>query len=145
MFDYNVWETDEHRLIILIKTFFVHQFTKKFDRLFYTAVVSRSIYIDTNYLIKLQIKRTFRKPFTCNATSLTFVLPLTDILACAITLNYCTYTNHVGVSPRALDCVVDTSYGLGRSLGHCIPALPKVRKYQMVKTQTQSHDRRPVV
>ena len=80
MFDYNVWETDEHRLIILIKTFFVHQFTKKFDRLFYTAVVSRSIYIDTNYLIRLQIKRTFRKPFTCNATSLTFVLPLTDIL-----------------------------------------------------------------
>ena len=31
---------------------------------------------------------------------------------CAITLNYCTYTNHVGVSPRALYCVVDTSYGL---------------------------------
>ena len=34
---------------------------------------------------------------------------------------------------------------LGRSLGHCRPALPKGRKYQMVKTQTQSHDRRPVV
>ena len=64
---------------------------------------------------------------------------------CAITLNYCTYTNHVGVSPRALYCVVDTSYGLGRSLGHCRPALPKGRKYQMVKTQTQSHVRRPVV
>ena len=65
--------------------------------------------------------------------------------SCAITLNYCTYTNHVGVSPRALYCVVDTSYGLGRSLGHCRPALPKGRKYQMVKTQTQSHVRRPVV
>ena len=64
---------------------------------------------------------------------------------CAITLNYCTYTNHVGVSPRALYCVVDTSYGLGRSLRHCRPALPKGRKYQMVKAQTQSHDRRPVV
>ena len=58
---------------------------------------------------------------------------------------YCTYTNHVGVSPRALYCVVDTSYGLGRSLGNCRPALPKGRKYQMVKTQTQSHVRRPVV
>ena len=44
---------------------------------------------------------------------------------CAITLNYGKYTNHVGVSPRALYCVVDTSYGLGRSLGDCRPALPK--------------------
>ena len=48
-----------------------------------------------------------------------------NLISCAITLNYCTYTNHVGVSPRALYCVVDTSYGLGRSLGHCRPALPK--------------------
>ena len=64
---------------------------------------------------------------------------------CAIMLNYCTYTNHVGVSPRALYCVVDTSYGLGRSLGDCRPALPKGRKYQMVKTQTESHVRRSVV
>ena len=64
---------------------------------------------------------------------------------CAITLKYCTYTNHVGVSPRALYCVVETSYGLGRSLWNCRPALPKGRKYQMVKTQTQSHVRRPVV
>ena len=68
-----------------------------------------------------------------------------NIGSCAITLNYCTYTNQVGVSPSALYCVVVTSYGLGRSLGHCRPALPKGRKYQMVKTQTQSHDRRPVV
>ena len=65
--------------------------------------------------------------------------------ACEITLNYCMYTNHVGVSPRALYCVVDTSYGLGRSLGNRRPALPKGRKYQMVKIQTQSHVRRPVV
>ena len=64
---------------------------------------------------------------------------------CTITLNFCTYTNHVGVSPKALYCVADTSYGLGRSLGHCRPALPKGRKYQMVKTQIQSHVRRPVV
>ena len=66
-------------------------------------------------------------------------------VACAITLNYCTYTNHVGVSPRALYYVVDTSYGLGRSLGDCRPALRKGRKYQMVKTQTESHVRRPVL
>ena len=59
---------------------------------------------------------------------------------CAITLNYCTYTNQVRVSPKALYCVVDTSYGLGRSLGLCRPALLKGRKYQMVKTQTESHD-----
>ena len=65
--------------------------------------------------------------------------------ACPITLNYCRYTNHIGVYPRALYCVVDTRYGLGRSLGHCRHALPKGGKYQMVKTQTQSHIRRPVV
>ena len=55
--------------------------------------------------------------------------------------------NHVklGVSLRVLYCVVDTGYGLGRSLGDCTPALPKGRKYQMVKTQTESHVRRPVV
>ena len=43
--------------------------------------------------------------------------------------------NHVklGVSLRVLYCVVDTGYGLGRSLGDCIPASPKGRKYQMVK------------
>ena len=70
-------------------------------------------------------------------------------------LFYCAYVrNHVKllhvyksrrVSPRALYCVVDSSYGLCRSLGHCRPALPKGWKYQMVKTQTQSHVRRPVV
>ena len=70
---------------------------------------------------------------------------LYDTNSCAITLNYCTYTNHLGVSPRALYCVVDTSYGLGRYLGHCRRALPKGGKYQRVKTQTQSHIRRPVV
>ena len=42
---------------------------------------------------------------------------------CAITLNYCTYTNHVGVSPRALYCVVDLAMGLADLMGiadlHC--------------------------
>ena len=33
----------------------------------------------------------------------------------------------------ALYCMVDTSYGIGRSLWECRPALPKGRKYQMVK------------
>jgi hypothetical protein len=48
--------------------------------------------------------------------------------------------NHVklGVSPRILYCVVDTGYGIGGSLGDCRPALPKGRKCQMVKTQTES-------
>ena len=55
--------------------------------------------------------------------------------------------NHVqlGVSLRELYCVVDTSYGLGRSLWDCRPALPKGQKYQMVKTQTESYVRRLVV
>ena len=55
--------------------------------------------------------------------------------------------NHInlGVSLRVLYCAVDAGYGLGRSLGDCRPALPKGRKYQMVKTQTESHVRRPVV
>ena len=55
--------------------------------------------------------------------------------------------NHVklGVSLRILYFVVDTGYGRGGSLGDCTPALPKDRKYQMVKTQTESHDRRPIV
>ena len=49
--------------------------------------------------------------------------------------------NHVklGGSLRVLYCVVDTGYGLGRSLGGCRPALLKGQKYQMVKTQTESH------
>ena len=46
---------------------------------------------------------------------------------------------------RVLYCVVDTGYGLGRSLGDCKPALLKALKYQMVKSQTESHVRRPVV
>jgi len=55
--------------------------------------------------------------------------------------------NHLklGVSPRILYCVVDTGYGLGGSLGDCRPALPKGQKYQMVKTQAESHDWRPIV
>ena len=55
------------------------------------------------------------------------------VFLCIITLN------------RVLYCVVDTGYGLGRSLGDCRLALPKGRKYQLVKTQTESHVRRPVV
>ena len=36
--------------------------------------------------------------------------------------------NHIklGVSLRVLYCVVDTGYGLGRSLGDCRPVLSKV-------------------
>ena len=48
--------------------------------------------------------------------------------------------NHV-----ELYCAMDTGNGLGRSLGDCKPALPKGQKYQMVKKQTESHDRRPLV
>ena len=51
--------------------------------------------------------------------------------------------NSEGFSLRILYCVVDTGYGLGRSLGDCRPALPKGRKYQMVKTE--SHNRWPIV
>ena len=52
-----------------------------------------------------------------------------------------TVCNHVklGVSLRVPYCVVDAGYGLGRSLGDCRPALPKGRKYQLVKTQTVPH------
>ena len=51
--------------------------------------------------------------------------------------------NHIklGVSLRVLYCVVDTGYGHGRSLRDWKPILPK----RMVKTQTESHVRRPVV
>ena len=35
--------------------------------------------------------------------------------------------------------MVDTGHGFGRSLGDCRPALPKVPKYQMAKTQTEKH------
>ena len=55
--------------------------------------------------------------------------------------------NHVKleVSPRILHCVMDTGHGLGGSLGDCRPALLKGRKYQMFKTQTESHNRRLIV
>ena len=58
--------------------------------------------------------------------------------SCVITLNK-------GFSLRILYCAVDTGYGLGGSLGDCRSALPKGQKYQMVKTQTESHDWRPIV
>ena len=50
-----------------------------------------------------------------------------------------------GFSLRVLYFMVDTGYGLGRSLGDCRPALPEGRKCQMVKTQTESRNRRPIV
>ena len=56
--------------------------------------------------------------------------------------------NHVkpGVFTKdTLLCVVYTGYGLGGSLDDCRPALQKGRKYQMVKTQSESHNRRPIV
>ena len=58
----------------------------------------------------------------------------------------CVISNHdkLGVSLRVLYCLVDTGYGLGRSLGDCRHALPEGRKYQMVKTQTESHIRWPI-
>ena len=65
-----------------------------------------------------------------------------------ITLEICLFVmnfNSGGVSLRILYCVVDTDYGFGGSLGDCRPVLLKGRKYQMVKTQTESHDRRPIV
>ena len=48
--------------------------------------------------------------------------------------------NHVklGVSLRALYFLVDTGYGLGRSLGDCRPALQKGRKYQIVKKKLRA-------
>ena len=49
--------------------------------------------------------------------------------------------NSRGISVRVVYCVIDTGYGLG----DCRPALQEGRKYQMVKTQTESHDRRPIV
>ena len=59
-------------------------------------------------------------------------------------IEFITMRNHakLGVSLRVLYSVVDTGYGLGRSLGDCRLALPNGRKYQMVKTQTESHVRR---
>ena len=53
--------------------------------------------------------------------------------------------NSRGFSLRVLYCVVDTGYGLGRPLGDFRPTLTKGQKYQMVKTKTESHDRRPIV
>jgi hypothetical protein len=77
--------------------------------------------------------------------SFLFTHALVSTLFCLLVLNF--VRNHVklGVSLRVLYCVVDTGFGLGRSLGDCRPALPKSQKYQMVKTQTVSHVRRTVV
>ena len=40
-----------------------------------------------------------------------------------------------------LYCMVNTGHAIGGSLGDCRSALLKGRKYQMVKTQTEDHDR----
>ena len=53
--------------------------------------------------------------------------------------------NSGGFSLRVLYCVVDTGYGLGRSLGDCRPALLEGRKCQMVTTPTESLNRRSIV
>ena len=55
--------------------------------------------------------------------------------------------NHVKLVVFSKDTILCGGYWLwdGGSIGDCRPALPKGRKYQMVKTQTESHDRRPVV
>ena len=60
---------------------------------------------------------------------------------CSFVINF----NSGGVFSKVLYCVVETGYILGRSLGDCRLALLEGRKYQMVKTQTESHVRRPVV
>ena len=60
---------------------------------------------------------------------------------CSFVMNF----NSGGFSLRLQYCVVDTGYGLGRSLGDCRPTLPEGQRYQMVKTQTESHDRRTIV
>ena len=74
-----------------------------------------------------------------------FKVSITSCDICSLTI--VVVRNHVklGVSLRVPYCVVDDGYGLGRSLEDCRPALPKGWKYQMVKTQTESPVRRPVV
>jgi hypothetical protein len=54
---------------------------------------------------------------------------------CLFVMNF----NSRGFSLRVLYCVVDTGYGLGRSVGDCRPALLEGQKFQMVKTQSESH------
>ena len=56
-----------------------------------------------------------------------------------------TVHNLVKLTCKVMCCVVDTRYGLGRSLGDCRPALPNGQKYQMAKIQTESQDWRPIV
>ena len=53
--------------------------------------------------------------------------------------------NSRGFSLMILYCVPDTGCGIGGSLGDCKLALPEGKKYQIVKTQTESHDRRSIV
>ena len=55
--------------------------------------------------------------------------------------------NHVKLRGFSKDTLLFGGYWLWawRISWNCRPALPKGRKYQMVKTQTESHDRRPIV
>ena len=60
-------------------------------------------------------------------------------LLCAITLNYCTYSNHVGVSPRAL-CTVwwILAMGLADDLGIADLHCQKVESPKWLKVKPHS-------
>ena len=62
-----------------------------------------------------------------------------------VKLEICSFVmsfNIGGVSLRILYCAVNTGYGLCGPLGDHRPALPKGPKYQVVKRQTESHNRK---
>ena len=46
---------------------------------------------------------------------------------------------HIKLQVSLSVLVVDTGFGLGRYLGDCRPALPKGRKYQMVKNKSDAN------
>ena len=59
-----------------------------------------------------------------------------------VKLEYCSFAMNFNSGEFSLKvpyCVVDAGYVLGRSLGDYRPALLEGQKYQMVKTQTESH------
>ena len=115
--------------------------------LYYLWPASYSFYFFifiVNYLLHLNVVMTNVSEVWINLTSILSVLTWMFI---PNWYHSRAVRNHVklGISLRVLYCVVDTVYWLGRSLGDCRPALPKGWKYQMVKTQTENHVRRPVV
>ena len=74
------------------------------------------------------------KKLTCTTEDLKTVRPLESYANCAyhVKLEICSFVmnfNSRGFSLRVLYCVIDTGYGLGRSLRDCRPALPEGRKY----------------